>query len=62
MVDLDAIAALLLEGGADIEAQNNKGKTPLHAVASAGSAAVLQLLVDRGARINPHDIVMVAIA
>ena len=43
---------LLLKHGANIEAKNKYGKTPLFAAARSGSNRVVQLLLDKGAEKN----------
>jgi ankyrin repeat protein len=52
------VVALLLEAGADANAQNENdhwGTTPLHAAAHANQAAIAQLLIDHGANVNATD-------
>jgi RNase P subunit RPR2 len=45
-----AVTALLLDAGADLNAEDAKGNTPLHyAVARPGSRELVRLLLDRGA-------------
>ena len=50
----DALEAVkvALEHGADINAADRKGDTPLHGGAWRGSNAIVRLLVDRGARLD----------
>ena len=43
---------LALELGNDVNAANGSGNTALHGAAMAGFATVVQLLVDKGARLN----------
>jgi uncharacterized protein len=43
---------MLVDLGADVNASNNAGDTPLHGAANAGYAEVIQLLAERGARLN----------
>jgi len=49
------IATLLLEKGADIEARDRNGDTPLIAAAGHGEDDVVRLLLDRGAHIEATD-------
>lgn len=52
------VVALLLEAGADVNAQNENdhwGTTPLHAAAHANQASIAQLLIDSGADVNATD-------
>jgi ankyrin repeat protein len=46
---------LLLEKGADIEARDEQGKTPLIRAATYGQAGIARLLLDKGARIEARD-------
>ena len=48
---LEAVKAAL-EHGADVNAADEKGDTPLHGGAWRGSNEIVQLLVDRGARLD----------
>src|SRR5438874_3874313 len=43
---------MLLDAGADANAANKTGDTAMHGAASNGLPAVIQLLVDRGARLD----------
>jgi len=45
----DEIAALLIEAGADVNATNTEGNTPLHLVPKEGGAELLALLLGAGA-------------
>lgn len=46
---------MLLDLGLDPNAANNDGRTPLMGAALKGRNQVVQLLVDRGARLETHD-------
>ncbi|KAJ9590252.1 hypothetical protein L9F63_016639, partial [Diploptera punctata] len=46
------IVKILLENGADPNAQDNCGKTPLHEAVSEGRAQFVQLLLQHGARVH----------
>ena len=50
------IAQLLLEHGADRNAQNNKSHTPLHLSSDCGHVAVVRILLDHGADKEAQDI------
>lgn len=53
------VVALLLEAGADVNAQNKNehwGTTPLHAAAHANQAAIAQMLIDHGADLHARDL------
>ncbi|MFC1792774.1 ankyrin repeat domain-containing protein, partial [Planctomycetota bacterium] len=49
--DIDKVRRLISEG-ADINAKDEKGQTPLHLVALAGRTEIIELLVAKGADIN----------
>lgn len=46
---------LLLKSGADANAPNNQGETPLHKVTEFGSPAHCKMLIDAGAKTAPLD-------
>jgi ankyrin repeat protein len=46
---------LLLKKGADIEAKDEQGQTPLIRAAAYGQAGIARLLLDKGARIEARD-------
>jgi ankyrin repeat protein len=53
------VVALLLNAGADVNAENQNdhwGTTPLHAAAHANQVAIAQLLIDHGADLNAKDL------
>ncbi len=51
-----SVATVLLERGADIEARNNWGRTPLLIVArETGNAKMAALLIEAGAEVNVRD-------
>ncbi len=50
--DREPIAVLLLDAGADLEAETTWGMTPLQWAANMGSARVGRLLIARGAALN----------
>jgi ankyrin repeat protein len=51
----ESVMCMLLEGGADINAQNSQGCTPLHWVSGAGSVPIVKFLLDKGTNINIVD-------
>ncbi len=53
--DNAAVAALLLDNGANLEARDVRGKTPLAEAAFRGQADVLEVLLARGADPNVHN-------
>ncbi len=46
---------LLLDSGADIEARDDEGETPLMRAAAFGQSETFKLLLERGAKINVRD-------
>jgi ankyrin repeat protein len=55
--EADAIEALelLLARGGDLNAANHAGDTPLHGATLRGSTAIIQFLVDHGARVDTKN-------
>ena len=51
----ESVIQLLLEKGATIDAQNRQGCTPLHWVSGAGSAQMIQCLLDHDADVTVVD-------
>lgn len=49
------ISMLLIELGADIDAQDDDGRTPLHHACEAGAQRVVQTLVEHGANMKLRD-------
>jgi ankyrin repeat protein len=57
VIEGDSLAAVtfVLELGADVNAINDVGRAALHGAAHIRSDAIVQLLADRGARVNVED-------
>jgi ankyrin repeat protein len=51
----EAMVKLLLEGGANIESRDGKGRTPLSQAARRGDEAVVKLLLEGGANVDSGD-------
>ena len=51
--DIDIVKVLLLDRGASVEVQDNKGRTPLHYVPN--NIEMTQLLLEQGADANAQD-------
>ena len=50
------MARLLIDEGADVQAADNKGRTPLHQTSGEGHLEVARLLLDEGADVQAADI------
>jgi ankyrin repeat protein len=50
------VARFLIEGGADVDAQDMKRLTPLHLALQEGQLEIARFLIDRGADVNAQDI------
>jgi len=53
--DLLAAARLAVDHGADVNAANDAGQTAMHFAAQSGLDSVVQLLADRGAKLDVAD-------
>ncbi|KAL8798444.1 MAG: hypothetical protein Q9182_006651 [Xanthomendoza sp. 2 TL-2023] len=53
--DREVFARLLLDNGADIEAQNKKGSRPIHLAAAANNQSIPELIVFRDATIDAQS-------
>ena len=49
------IASLLIVEGADINALDNKGRSPLQLASESGDSATVRLLVENGAKLDVRD-------
>lgn len=48
------VGKMLLDAGADVNAEDNWNGTPLHLAALSGRERMVQLLLDRGSYVNAH--------
>merc|ERR1719328_909631 len=49
------VQELLQHDDIQIDAPDNKGRTPMHLAAQKGHSSVVAVLIQRGANINTHD-------
>ena len=49
------IVQLLVEKGAQLEARDKNGRTPLHWAAAFGHFEIVQYLINKGAQVEPRD-------
>jgi len=49
------VVAVLVEGGADIEAVDSAGDTPLHAAIRRGSPEIVEVLIEKGADLDARN-------
>ncbi|MHC4112111.1 MAG: ankyrin repeat domain-containing protein, partial [Planctomycetota bacterium] len=49
------VAKLLIDNGADVNAKNEYGRTPLHTAAGGGNEQMVELLIERGAQVDVKD-------
>jgi len=52
----DVVVDLLLARGAEVNAKDNDGLTPLHLAAKVGYPAIVRLLLDQGAAVNARTV------
>jgi len=56
LADYQKIVVLLLDAGADLQARDSAGNTPLHwAACACGNQEVLELLISKGAHVDAKD-------
>ena len=51
-ISLDQVLDLLIEKGADVNAADLNGRTPLQSAVDSGNLEIAQLLIEKGAAIN----------
>jgi ankyrin repeat protein len=55
LAELRGVVKLFLDKGADVESKGQDGRTPLSWAAENGDGAVVQLLLKKGAGVEPKD-------
>ena len=53
----DALVPLLIERGAEVDAENVAGERPMHVVTGPRQAPVVRMLVDAGAQAPPEAVI-----
>ncbi|MCG8339741.1 MAG: ankyrin repeat domain-containing protein [Cytophagales bacterium] len=54
-ISVPGVVSLLLAAGADVNAKNSKGDTPLHEAAKGGLVEVMRVLIGAGADVNAEN-------